>query len=276
MALAALNTTLLSQHTAFCPPPLHIQKKPRRATFRKRVFRKSNHHHHIDQHVNGPLDDIINEIRNNIWQSPFDYSAVASSLELTAPPEVPLSWTVTPLPVSRLPSHRPLTVRKNRESRSSGSASASASGSSMGYSTYFSRGDSQDDTFNGGPVDLPSSSATTAWPLLNMNTSYDCADASSVTGAAGLLAREAFEATDRVVDERIVPTKRRPSVLRLFPGLSRLRRTDTGETSGSSGDTSSLASPTLLEIQEDQSSENSLQEPSDDAVEAYIRKNARK
>ena len=66
MALAAFETLGLSPISAFSPPPLQIQKKPRRATFRKRVFRKSIHNRPNDQYVYGPLDDIINEIRSDI------------------------------------------------------------------------------------------------------------------------------------------------------------------------------------------------------------------
>jgi len=73
-----------------------------------------------------------------------------------------------------------------------------------------------------------------------------------------------------------VPTKRRPSVLRLFTGLSRLRRTDTGETSGSSGDALDLASPTRLEAHNEVDvGEDPSPEPTEDAVEAYISKHAR-
>ena len=43
-----------------------------------------------------------------------------------------------------------------------------------------------------------------------------------------------------------LPNKRRPSVLRLFTGLSRLRRSNTGETSGSGGDTSDPWSPAVF------------------------------
>ena len=66
MALAAIDTLGLSQHVDFCPPPLHIQKKPRRATFRRRIFHKPTCHRPNEQRVYGPLDDIIDEIRSNI------------------------------------------------------------------------------------------------------------------------------------------------------------------------------------------------------------------
>ena len=269
MALATLDTPGLSQHAAFCPPPLHIQKKPRRATFHKRIFRKSTHHRPNDQYVYGPLDDIINEIRSNIWESPHDYSTEAYLLDRATPLEVPSTWTAIPLPVSRLPSNQPLTIRKNRESRSS------ASGSNMGDPRHFSRSSSQDDAFGGGPVVAPASAGTISWPLLDEPTSYRTADAPETSGAAGLNAQEAFRSISQNTEDRNIPTKRRPSVLRLFTGLSRLRRTDTGEIS-SGGDTSDLVSPTSLEAHNDNRSEDASQEPGEDAVEAYIRRNARK
>ncbi|KAF1930098.1 uncharacterized protein M421DRAFT_414073 [Didymella exigua CBS 183.55] len=269
MALAALESFGLSQHSAFCPPPLHIQKK-RRATFRKRIFRKSTHHRVDDKYVYGPLDDIINEIRSDIWESPQDYSTEAYPLGWAASLEVPSTWTVTPLPVSRLPSNQPLTIRKNRESRSS------TSGSSMGDPANFARTSSHDNAFNGGPVGAPAST-TAPWPLFDAPMSYEAAHAPVVSGTAGhTYHTEAAENLSQSADDRPVPTKRRPSVLRLFTGLSRLRRTDTGETSGSSGDASDSAWPTTLELHDEADvSEDPSPEPSEDAVEAYIRKHAR-
>ncbi|KAJ4984613.1 hypothetical protein SVAN01_09869 [Stagonosporopsis vannaccii] len=269
MALTALNVPSHSQQAAFSPPPLQIQKKPRRATFRKRVFRKSSHHIPLEQYVGGPLDDIIDEIRSDICGSPLGDSAMASSLESAAPLEVPLIWTVTPLPVSRLPNGQPLMVRKNRESRSS------ASGSSMGEPTTSMRRSGQEDAFDGGPVGLVAPTATTTWPLLDVQASYELAAASNALDNAGLNRQTTSESTARVVDDHTLPTKRRPSVLRLLTGLSRLRRTTTGETSSSNGDAPSFVSPTSLEAREDDVSEGSSQEPSEAAVDAYIRKNAR-
>lgn len=272
MALAALGSFGLSQQSAFCPPPLHIQKKPRKATFRKRIFRKSTHHQVDDKYVYGPLDDIISEIRSDIWGPPHDYSTEASHLGWAAPLEVPSSWTVTPLPVSRLPSNQPLTIRKNRESRSS------TSGSSMGGHTNFSHTSSQDNASDGGPVVAPALTRTTPWPLFDAPVSYEMAHASDASDNAGHTCQiETAENLSQSVDDRAVPTKRRPSVLRLFTGFSRLRRTDTGETSGSSGDASDLASPIRLEAHhEDDVGKDSSPEPGEDAVEAYIRKYARK
>ena len=273
MALVGLDTLGLSQHAAFCPPPLQIQKKSHRATFRKRIFRKSIHHRHNGQYVYGPLDDIIDEIRSNIWESPHDYSTETSVLSWAAPLEVPSTWTVAPLPLSRLPSNQPLTIRKNRESRSS------VSGSNMDDRMYSSRSSSQDGVFDSSPARAPASTAP--WPLFDDPSSYKMTHApetSSATGGSSHAgAQKAPDDDIRIAEARTVPTKRRPSVLRIFTGLSRLRRTNTSETSGSSGGASDLASPTAREDHnEDYIREQVWQEPSDDAIEAYVSKNARK
>ena len=201
MALAALESFGLSQHSGFCPPPLHIQKKPRRATIRKRIFRKSTYHQANDKYVHGPLDDIINEIRSDIWESPHDYSVEASHLGWAAPLEVPSTWTVTPLPVSQLPSSQPLTIRKNRESRSS------TSGSSMGDHTNFSRTSSHDNAFNGGPVGAPASTGTTPWPSFDATVSHETAHAPDALGnVEHAYQTEAAEDFSQNADGRSVPT----------------------------------------------------------------------
>ncbi|KAH6633391.1 hypothetical protein C7974DRAFT_433432 [Boeremia exigua] len=245
----------LTQHTSFCPPPLHIQKKPRRTTLRK-LLRKSTP---VSEYVCGPLDDIIDEITSNLW-SPLDNGAGAPSLDWAASLDVPSTWTVTPLPVSRLPRNQPLTIRKNRESRSS------ASGSSMGDPPRFLRYSSQDEAYDGGPVGRLASGVSTPWPLLDIQ---EQTHAPSASGTVAVNAREASESP--VIEDRNVPTRRRTSVLRLFTGFSRLRRTDTNETNGS-GDIPSPVTPTLRDTH---FGEDILQEPSMDAVEAYIQRNAR-
>ena len=73
-----------------------------------------------------------------------------------------------------------------------------------------------------------------------------------------------------------LPNKRRPSVLRLFTGLSRLRRSNTGETSGSGGDTSDPWSPAVFPDHNEEEVGDAVEEPSEDAVESYIQKHARK
>lgn len=68
VTMIATTTTgsLLFPRNPLCPSPLHIQKKPRKASFRRRILRKSTHSCVSDQHVFGPLDDIIDEIKSDI------------------------------------------------------------------------------------------------------------------------------------------------------------------------------------------------------------------
>jgi hypothetical protein len=144
-----------------------------------------------------------------------------------------------------------------------------------------SQGSGQDDVFDGGPVGALTSTGHTPWPLFDAPTSYRSAHApynvEGVNRSKDTTATVASQRSSHDVEEHPVPTRRRPSVLRLFTGLSRLRRTDTGETSGSSGNTSDLTSPVSLEAHEEtEDAGEVLQEPGDDAVEAYIRKHARK
>jgi hypothetical protein len=136
MALANLHGVGLSQYATFYPPPLQIQKKPRRATFHRRLLRRPTHAQHHTDPDHGPLDDIIDEIRGGIWASPPDYCTDSSVFDWTDPLRVPSTWTSTPLPISRIPSGQPLMVRKNRQSHSS--TSGSSGGDSMALSRHTS------------------------------------------------------------------------------------------------------------------------------------------
>lgn len=69
MMITTTTTTaddILFPHTPLYPSPLHIQKKSRKATFRRRIFHKSAHNYGGDEYVIGPLDDIIDEIKSDI------------------------------------------------------------------------------------------------------------------------------------------------------------------------------------------------------------------
>lgn len=141
----------------------------------------------------------------------------------------------------------------------------------MGDQMNFSRTSSHDNAFNGGPVGAAASTGTTPWPLFDAAVLCETAHASNaLVTAEHTYQIEATEDLAQNADDSAVPTKRRPSVLRLFTGLSRLRRSDTG-------DASDLTSPTRLEAHtEDDVGEDSPPEPSEDVVEAYIRRHARK
>jgi hypothetical protein len=123
MATTTVGNVLLSSATLY-PPPLLIQKQPRKATFRWRRTRKSSSSQSSSIYPLGPLDDIIAEIKSDIWESPPTCSfGPAWASELGAPS----SWATTSLPISSTPRDKPLTIRKNRNSRSTGSGSGSSS-----------------------------------------------------------------------------------------------------------------------------------------------------
>jgi len=151
------DLVLLSHHQhvpTLYPPPLHIQKKSRTSIFRQQLYQKPSHTHHGSRKVCGPLDDIIDEITSDIWCTPPQYSLDLSFLKWPNPLKASATWTVTPLPVSRIPSNVPLTVRKQRNSRSTPSGSTFSSTSQPSSS--------------GKVVYSNSSSLNTSWPSLDL------------------------------------------------------------------------------------------------------------
>ena len=230
MALANHHGVGLSQYTTFYPPPLQIQKKPRRATFHRRLIRRPTYAQHHTDCDHGPLDDIIDKIKGDIWASPPDYCLDTSAFDWTNPLQVPPTWTATPLPVSRIPSDQPLRVRKNRQSHSS------TSDSSRGCSMAFSRHTSG---MNSDPVTSPPSSVP-IWPLLHAATStepHSCATA--------------YTGTTADIAEQPLPSKRHSSRLRLFTnGFSRLRRSNT-RSSGTAISSTSSNPPEHLETSDE-------------------------
>jgi hypothetical protein len=265
------NGSFFLDRVPLCPPPLTIKKKSRKATFRRRIFRKSTPTYGDDQSVFGPLDDIIDEIRSDIWESPTDCSFNSSVFDWAHPLKAPLSWSVTPLPVSRTPSDHPLTIRKNRNSRSS------ASGSSFGDKMASSRNNSHDEPESGGPVRSSHTTAFTPWPLLDVlsNEATHVPDSSVFTAGAKHMSAQTLE---KVISNP-EPPKRRMSKLKLFTsGLPLLRRQNTGDTSASAVDTQDTASPTAhaalaahLEIEERPAKKH----PDNQDVEAYLLEYAR-
>jgi len=258
-----------------CPPPLHIQKKSRKATFRRRIFRKSTPTYSDDQYVFGPLDDIIDEIKSDIWESPPDYSFNTSVFDWAQPFRAPLSWTVTPLPVSRAPSDQPLTIRKNRNSRSS------ASGSSFVDQMTFSRTNSQVEPDNGDPVRSMHSIPATPWPLIDVASSEPAHPLFVADSAEHMNAQQALEKAISNTEGHAEPLKRRmSSKLRSFTsGLPLLRRHNTGETSTGISDISGATSPiaaTALAAHKETEEGSEVKHPDDEVVEAYLSRIARK
>jgi hypothetical protein len=276
MASAALSSFLLPHPTTLCPPPLQFRKKTCRATIRRRIIRKSTHCQ--DWPIDGPLDDIIAEIKSDIWNLPPDRIVGLSSLDWGNSSKAPSTWAVTPLPVSRAPSNQPLTIRKNRNSRSS------ASDSSMGDQTYYSRNNSQDEIMKGGAVGMPFLPGTTPWPVFDATASCEPTRIASPFNTTVCTepntAQQSLEKAVERADGQFESTKqRRPSRLRLFTnGFPRLRRTGTGDSSPSTGDAFESISPTTALLVNPKGSNDcqDADEPSDEAVEAYMKRNAHK
>lgn len=270
MATSATNDIDLT-YAILCPPPLAIQKKPRRATFRRRILQRSVPSESHDQYVFGPLDDIIDVIKSNIWESPPDHSFAESVVEWEKLPTAPSMWTMTPLPLSHMPSDQPLTIHKNRNSRSS------ASDSSMSDPMTRWRKGSQDEGLRGGPVGpLP-------WPPLDPMVSHESTSAPQpsdrTSGSERPTAQQALQDVVHNGAHRSDATRRRPSRLRFFTnGFPRRRRMGTGDTGASADDTSTALSSSV----EDTLAPHSPvyegaeeREPSDEAVESYIRNNTK-
>jgi hypothetical protein len=241
MASAAVSSFLLPYPATLCPPPLQLQKKARRTTVRRRILRKSTVSR--NQHIHGPLDDIIAEIKSDIRESPFCEPVCPISLDWVRPLKTPSTWAVTPLPVSRAPSDQPLTIRKNRNSRSS------TSGSSMGDPMCFSRNSSQVETTSGCTVDTPLPPGNTPWPLFHATEPHERGTAATPSEATlraeNTTTRQIIGKSVKRKEGQPAPnTQRRPSRLRLFTsGFPRLRRTRTSETSASTDDASVTTSP---------------------------------
>jgi len=268
MASAAVGGILHSHPIALCPPPLQVHKKPRRATFRRRILRKSTHSQSHDHALHGPLDDIIDEIRSDIWALPRGCSFDPVLHGWDTPLTVPTSWTGALLPISRIPSDQPLTIRKNRNSRSS------ASGSSVCDPVMTLRDNSQDQPAAGGAVRTPSTPGTTPWPLFDNNTFLEPTRFVEVTGNNIHPESATFQQSqgdgNRRTEARLdAPQQRRSSRLRqLTSGFPRLRRSVTSGTTASTGGTSVT---TLHDVDQDLE-----EEPSEEAVEAGLRRNASK
>lgn len=263
-------------YATLCPPPLSIQKKPRRATFRQRILRRSVAHESSNQCLFGPLDDIIDVIKTDLWDSPPRYSFPSASFNWGQLSTSPSAWAVTPLPLSRNPSDRPLTIRKHRNCRSS------ASESSMGDPAVRSRNASHEEATNGGPV------GAVPWPSLDSLTLCEFGSAPAPHLSNGMANSQRLTARSGSQDsghEKVIGTElktRRPSRLRLLTnGFPRLRRMGLGDasTDGSAGNTVDSLSSTDVTLR---GPHNALEEspdeeiPSDEAVETYIRNNARK
>jgi hypothetical protein len=262
---------LLPHPATLCPPPLRLQKKTRRATIRRRILPKTTQNH--TQSVQGPLDDIIAEIKSNICESPPDYTTNSLFLDWSKPLKAPLTWAVTPLPVSRAPSDQPIKIRKNRNSTSS------ASESSIGDATSYPRINSHDEAMGGSEVDTNPISGTTPWPLFDGTippTPDGFTNSSTSTRGTHVTAQQSLESAVDRADSHLgqVPQRLR-SRLRMFTnGFPRLRRIGTAELCACADNAPESTSPiatTTPPIGPDD-----LEEPGDEAVDDYMKRNAHK
>jgi hypothetical protein len=275
MASAAVSSFLLPHPATLCPPPLQLHKKACRTTFRRRILRKSTHPRNPPSY--GPLDDIIAEIKSDIRESPSSDHVPSVSLDWAYPLKAASTWAVTPLPISRAPSDQPLTIRKNRNSRSS------ASGSSMGDPILSSRNNSQDEALGGCTVGTLPPPSTVPWPLFDAVGSHGPTP-STISSDVTICTEHitAQQSLEKVIERKEgqfdSAKQRRPSRLRLFTnGFPRLRRTGTEETSASTGDASSSTSPTTTTMiggSEGYDNYRDSDKPNVEAVMAYIKRNA--
>jgi hypothetical protein len=273
MAAAAISTFPLAHPNILCPPPLRFQKKPRKTTIRRHILRRATHTQ--KQTLHGPLDDIIAEIQSDIRESAPEYFASPLFLDWGYPLKASPTWAMTPMPVSPAPSDQPLTIRKNRNSRSS------ASGSSMGDSTSYSRNNSQDESVSGSTVGTTPSLGT-SWSSLDCSTSHIAADVSNHTRITIYTEHANAQqicdnAVERVGSTDGIMPQRRPSRLRMLTnGFPRLRRMRTGDASTSAGDASESTPPTTVTTTTLPAGSENNHELNDEAVDTYIERNMRK
>jgi len=282
------SVVVLSPQADLCPSPLHIRKKTRRTTFYRRITRKSTSRRPPYGITCGPLDDIINEITGDIWGAPFECDSGALLRECESTSEALLTWqhplkapstcTVTALPVSRIPSDQPLTIRKNRNSRSTGS------GSSTDFPMPSSRKTSraQPAPAQNIPVILPADELNSPWPSFEgLRTDLSGISTASILCTDYTGAQKALQGVRRS-DSSTQSDELRPSRLRLFTNnFPRLRRAGTGDTTGSNASAKSSSPVDSLgnQIEEVTNSLSGLEDhPSDAAVEAlaFMQKHARK
>jgi len=143
----------------------------------------------------------------------------------------------------------------------------------MGDSTSYSRNNSHDPATNSNTTDAPLIPSSARRPSIvrapSTNTSYTTLRAEVST------AQQSLE--DIIENRPEVAVQRRTSRLRkLTNALPRLRRVGTGETSSSFDDASGSNEFATNSSVTSPDEATGLEEPSDEAVEAYLRRNAHK
>lgn len=226
MACTQPVVILPSPPTNLLPSPLRIRKTARRASRRatvyRRILRKSPPQPSHEK-VCGPLDDIITQISSAIWASPCEWDFRSTLHGLAKPLEDLLDEhrinkaaptctvnTVTLLPVSRTPSNHPLTIRKNRSSRSTASES-SATHSLMALSRSSSGKGSIGSSKVCANLDTPSPPLSQADTL----SQHEPASSSNTVCPAYSPAQQALEEVKQTGESGMA--KRRSSLDQLFP-----------------------------------------------------------
>ncbi|EUC35165.1 hypothetical protein COCCADRAFT_35269 [Bipolaris zeicola 26-R-13] len=260
MIATTTSGSVLPPHIHLCPSPLHIHKKQRKATFRRRIFRKSTHSDIGDQ-----------------YELPLDDSVDLSVLDWACPVNAPPSCTALPLSISRTPSHHPLTIPKSRNSRSS------ASSSSFGVPMTHSRNSSQGKHVDSASGLFSHTMGSMSWPLPDGPLS-ESTHAPRVLGPAkgpdGVSAQQALEGVIQNDKVRNEPPKRpKSSKLRLFTnGFPLLRRQGTGDTNVSTrtvSDTVSSPIKTIFTTHNEDKERSFVQGVDESAIMAYLARNAR-
>lgn len=139
-----MTSVYLAQHLDLFPAPLHIRRKSRKLIFRRLAQRKITHGRASDSKQYGPLDDIIDEITGDLWGSIQDCD-LDPIFEWPIRLGTEFPWSVAPLPVSRIPSNQPLSVRKTRYSNSNSRSTESGSTVSEAMVSFRSRSSSKSD-----------------------------------------------------------------------------------------------------------------------------------
>lgn len=212
MASATRTTGLIAlsqpHSAALCPQPLHVQKRLRQSSFHRTLLRKYSHNQIHGDEVYGPLDDIIDEIKGEIWRSPPLFAFGSSSLAMTNALKASATLIVTPLPVSRIPSDVPLTIRKQRASRST------ASGSSYSDAMCSSRNTSQDQSDSVSGVSTPSILQVDSWPLFGSAVSQDAVRVMPESSSNTTICTEQLPTTQKIKSRFRRLTNALPPLLR--------------------------------------------------------------
>ncbi|KAF2706945.1 hypothetical protein K504DRAFT_470937 [Pleomassaria siparia CBS 279.74] len=285
-AAAATTTTTsglvpFSHHhhhlAALFPPPLHIQKKHRRSTFRRQILRKSSHIQSAGDEVYGPLDDIIDEITGDIWRAPPPYTFDPSLFEWPNPLKASATWTVTPLPVSRIPSDVPLTIRKQRNSRST------ASGSTFSDVMSQSRDTSQNQPSNnhrvGSSPSPPDTLSNTRWlsfDLSESQTGVDNRPESSIDTVCtnGSTSPQAFKNLFRKTEDITITNSQSASRSRIRKLVSPLLRRGTSNGNSGASSTSLVHVAPAVMRPGGVASANTGPEDKPDSFKAWMTRNA--